>query len=694
MGLAHASGTPTAPSTGGTYPSSVIDASAATGSGWQPEAATYGETTDTDVPVTMRDGTVLSVDVTYPTTNGAKATGPFPVIMTMTPYGKESGGALGGPVSYLVDRGYIDVTADVRGTGDSGGTWGLFDPVQATDGVDLVAWAAKLPSSNGKVGLYGASYLGIDQLFTAGAESPGSPLKAIFPVVAATDVYKDTAFMGGLLDSEFDLIYLGLTGGLNTANPLLTALTDPSSASSLTPTEISHLEGLESYHAASTANIESNGDEAFRGTYWQQRSPEAVLPKIVSNGIPAYLVGGEYDLFQRGEVLNYGRLQNLYAGRSIDAPITSSTPTTGRYQLLDGPWTHVVAASTDFNLLELRWFDTWLKGEQTGMATTPTPVHSYDPGTGAWVNRTSYDAGTPVRLYFGPGTGGTPLVQNKGTLGTAKPTTSGGSDTELFTNATNAPCSRSLDQWGAGVVQTAQIAGGLGNLPCVQDDRASQVGPSVLTYTTGAFTKPATITGSSGVTVYATSTTKDTELVATLDDVAPDGTSVPISEGALLGSYRAIDPAASVKASDGQWIRPDHAYTSASQQAVVPGQLTRYDFEIFPTYTTIKAGHALRLTLATADPGHLTANAVQLTSLVGGSYDIAHDAAAPSALELTLSSGSAASVPAVQAPDVSPPAVAAAAGGDLAFTGLGGLVPIAALVLIGLGAGTWRLRRR
>lgn len=642
LGAATAARATSAPSIGGSYPQSVVDASAAAGTGWTPEAATYGETTATDVPVTMRDGTVLSVDVTYPTTGGAKAAGPFPVIMTMTPYGKEAGGAPG----YLVDRGYIDVTADVRGTGDSGGTWGLFDPVQATDGVDLVGWAAKLPHSNGKVGLYGASYLGINQLLTAGAESPGSPLKAIFPVVAATDVYKDTAFMGGLLDSEFDLVYLGLTGGLNTANPLLTALTDPGTAGSLAPTETAHLKGLATYHLASTANIEANGDEAYRGAYWQLRSPDTVLPKIVANGIPAYLVGGEYDLFQRGEVLNYGRLQNLYAGRPQDAPITAHTTTTGRYQLLDGPWTHVVAAATGLDALELRWFDTWLKGERTGMADTPTPVHSYDLGTGAWVNRRSYDAGTPVRLYLGPGTGGVPLVQNEGTLSTAKPVATGGSDTELFTNATNVPCSRSLDQWGAGVIQTVQQAGGLGPLPCVQDDRPSQVGPSVLTYTTGAFTKPATISGSSALTVYATSTTPDTELVATLDDVSPDGTSVPLTEGALLGSYRAIDAQASVKASDGQWIRPDHAYTAGAQRPVVPGRVTRYDLELFPTYATIPAGHFLRLTLSTADPGHLTANAVQLASLVGGSYAIQHDAAAPSALELNLSAGSASSVPA------------------------------------------------
>ena len=60
------------------------------------------------------------------------------------------------------------------------------------------------------------------------------------------------------------------------------------------------------------------GDEAYDGTYWQQRNPSNVLAKIVANGIPAYLLGGEFDIFQNGEPLNYAALQNAYDGRSDD----------------------------------------------------------------------------------------------------------------------------------------------------------------------------------------------------------------------------------------------------------------------------------------------------------------------------------------------------------------------------------------
>ena len=161
---------------GGSIPTPVLAASAVAGSGWKPEPATYGIGQRTDVPVKASDGTVLSVNVYYPTnTSGKQAAGKFPVLLTQTPYGKGTLGSLPGTAGsqtgandYLVQRGYIDVVADVRGTGSSEGTFGFFDPAQTADGVTLVNWAARLPGSDGKVGLYGASYLGINQLLTVG----------------------------------------------------------------------------------------------------------------------------------------------------------------------------------------------------------------------------------------------------------------------------------------------------------------------------------------------------------------------------------------------------------------------------------------------------------------------------------------------------------------------------------------------
>ncbi len=167
--------------------SAALAISAPAALAWTPEPASYGVLEQQNVAVTMSDGTVLRANVYYPSTNGAVASGRFPVLLTQTPYGKDTAGAVGGATGedpYLVERGYIDVVADVRGTGDSGGQFGFFDPSQQTDGATLVNWSARLPHSDRKVGLYGASYLGINQLLTVGQLGPGSPVKAIFPIIS------------------------------------------------------------------------------------------------------------------------------------------------------------------------------------------------------------------------------------------------------------------------------------------------------------------------------------------------------------------------------------------------------------------------------------------------------------------------------------------------------------------------------
>ena len=64
--------------------------------------------------------------------------------------------------------------------------------------------------------------------------------------------------------------------------------------------------------------------------------------------------------------------------------------TTGRYQLIDGPWEHINGSSVDVDPLELEWFDTWLKRERTGMASTPTPLHYYDLGSGKFDETSTY----------------------------------------------------------------------------------------------------------------------------------------------------------------------------------------------------------------------------------------------------------------------------------------------------------------
>src|ERR1700753_2937362 len=117
--------------------------------------------------------------------------------------------------------------------------------------------------------------------------------------------------------------------------------------------------------------------------------------------------------------------------------------------------------------------------------------------------------------------------------------------------------------------------------------------------------------------------------------VTPSGASYPLTEGALLGSMRAENAAKSWKV-DGTTVLPYHPYTKASQKAVTPGALTRYDIEVFPTLATIPAGDSLRVTTSTADTPHLLPLPSELPKLAGGVYTIDHSAAAPSSLTVEL----------------------------------------------------------
>lgn len=517
---------------------------------WSPGPARYGVGVTENVPVRMADGTVLRADVNFPTnSDGSPATGAFPVILTQTPYGKTVGSysnGAGGVNRYLVSRGYLHVVADVRGTGGSEGSFGLFDPVQAQDGVTLVRWAAALPHSNGKVGLLGLSYLGINQFFTAAAVGPGSPLKAIFPIVAANDNYRDTAFMGGLTNSEFGPGYLGAT--------------------------------------------------AF------------------------------------GNIL-----QNAAAGRPVWAPMSDDQPVSGRYQLLMGPWYHNNAgAGIDLNRLELAWFDHWLKGEATGIADTDSPFHAYDMGAKKWVDTTRYPFGgaTPTSFFLG----------NGGALTAHPPAAPAGADPITFTPISN-PCRASTDQWAGGGM--AAFPGSKGaESPCSSGSPfATQAGPGVLQYTSEPLAEASTVAGPIGVTLFATSTRPETAWVADLEDVDPSGVARPLTQGALLGSFRALDPVRTWTAPDGKPILPYHPSTRAAAQPVVPGEMTRYDIEVFPMFATLPAGHRLRLTLTTADTPHLAPTAPAFLSLLGGAYEVARHAGAASFVEIPLAPAGALAQP-------------------------------------------------
>ena len=151
-----------------------------------------------DVPAIMRDGTVLRANVFRP---GGEA-GPWPVLLTRLPYGKDELNELRWLDPFkAVQRGFMVVIQDVRGRGQSLGVWEPFRN-ELQDGFDSVEWAARLPGSNGAVGMFGLSYFGFTQWAAAMAQPPS--LKAIAP--SLTWVRPEDGFLerGGAV--EFGLL--------------------------------------------------------------------------------------------------------------------------------------------------------------------------------------------------------------------------------------------------------------------------------------------------------------------------------------------------------------------------------------------------------------------------------------------------------------------------------------------------------
>jgi uncharacterized protein len=599
---------------------------------WTPGPAVYGVGVRHNVAVPMSDGVVLRADIHYPTVagTGLPAAGPFPVLLSVTPYGKKAPPPAaqigGGATPYLIKRGYIEVMADVRGTGASAGSFEMFGPRQAQDGAELVNWASTLPNANGRVGMFGVSYLAINQLFTAAAVGPDSPLKAIFPVMAARDFYRDAAGMGGVPHLRTVRAYGALYRLLNVVNPTLELIARgghqrPRSGGFAAVRQRGR--DQREYFRPLIAEAMVGGDAAYDGPVWDAMRPGDVLANIVANGVAVFLFGGWHDAFQRGVPLNYAALQNAFAGRPDDSPMQLGQPVSDRVHLLMGPWYHVSDYDgLHLNALQLRWFDYWLKDEADA-AISGSPFVFQAIGSSQWFHTREYPLAeaTPTRFY----------LSQSGRL-----TTDCSPDKSLATIsyvARGSMAGRSLEQWSLGMRSFIATQRGR-RIRYDLDNRRLQRG--ALTYTTERFSAPTVVAGPITLTVHAAATTTETLWVAHLDDVAPNGISRPLTQGALLGSHRALDPARTWYLPDGTVLRPHHLSTRSAVEPVVPGEVTRYDVEIFPTAALIAPDHRLRLTLTTYDFPHLVPTKPARRALAGGSYLLHQGGPTPSHILIPL----------------------------------------------------------
>src|SRR5215469_7314000 len=155
----------------------------------------YPVVVENDVQAKMRDGTVLRADIYRP-----QAAGKFPILLERTPYNKGDSGDVRFGLRAAA-HGYVVVIQDTRGRYASDGEWYPFIH-ESNDGYDTVEWAATLPYADGKVGMFGGSYVGATQMLAAIAHP--LHLAGICPAVTASNYHEGWTYQGGAFEQWFD----------------------------------------------------------------------------------------------------------------------------------------------------------------------------------------------------------------------------------------------------------------------------------------------------------------------------------------------------------------------------------------------------------------------------------------------------------------------------------------------------------
>jgi uncharacterized protein len=550
------------------------------GGRWEPGPARYGVEVVTHLKVTMDDGVVLDAAAAYPTDlkTGQRATERFPVIIEDTPYVTDDipPNHTPGPVdSYYAHYGYISVRVNSRGTGASTGVHGFWSPREAKDGAALVDWAAhRLEGGDGRVALLGCSFPGGNALDDAAAVGPNSSLKAVVAAcIALGSVQRHDILLSGVPGQDIGFLYRAAQQSMG-GQPATVRF----------------------YHDFAD-EILRGGDAAYDRDFWTQRLPLGAADRIVANHVPVLLWTGWKDFVGIGALRTYSAFQNATAHRSTDAPMITDQATSARYQIVVGDWTHGIGLDEG---IMLQWFDTWVKGVDTGLQATSTPMHLFEVETGRWINAAHF-----------------PL-------------------TDDYT-------SRYLRDGGLLADQPSTTAA-RGNLAFGPSSAAN----GRLSFTTTAFHDGATLSGPVAATLYARSSNSNLLLIARLSDIAPNGQETLVTKGVILGSQRALDPARSWVDKDGRAIWPWQSLKR--DEFLSPGQDYRLDVHLEPRQWAILPGHRLRLALTTQappstcpgmdkkaygnDPCYLTA--VQKATLPGGHYAILYGGQHASRINLPL----------------------------------------------------------
>jgi len=376
----------------------------------------YAVKVERDVSAKMRDGVTLRADIYRP-----DADGKFPVLLQRSPYNK-SGWSMN--FAYLAaGRGYVVVIQDVRGRYTSEGDWYPFIH-EAEDGYDTIEWAAALPYSDGRVGMFGGSYVGATQMLAATAHPPH--LAGICPVVTASNYHDGWTYQGGAFEQWFDESWAsGLAQDtLNRAVQKATNAQIGDDVLPLTTYPLFNLPGPGAVNASTPSLapyfLDWLAHPAY-DNYWKRLNLEDHYPDIP---VPALHIAAWYDIFLGGSLRNYTGLKAHAAteesrkGQRLLVTIGGHAGGGRKIGDVDfGP----EAAKYDEYDATIRWYDFLFKGMQNEFASGK-PVTILVMGPNQWRQEDDWPlARAKNTRYFLHSQGGANTSRGNGSLSTSAP---------------------------------------------------------------------------------------------------------------------------------------------------------------------------------------------------------------------------------------------------------------------------------
>ena len=497
-----------------------------------------------EVMVPMRDGVKLHTKAWIP------GNGKYPVVLS-----RAYGPTFNGDKDAFLEAGYACVGQSTRGHAESEGEEGIgvrffVDP---EDGYDALTWITKQPWCDGNIAMIGKSYWGLTQLLVAPLQHPN--LKAIIPQVMNADMWQYTYRANGavtlamaangrahdrLVERDWNY-YLHL--------PLITldqvAPSSTKGASKLWRDYISH----------------STFDE-----YWQAISirGDGKDGKYAKIRIPVYLMGGWYDYYPGALFNSYQKLREVGATDEIRIVIGAVDHLLKVARGRDfGP-----DADMDYNALAIRWLDDVIRGKKTGVDKEP-PIKIFVMGINQWRLENEWPLARTrfTRFYFHSADG-----SRIGKLNTTPPNEETPT-VYLYDPEDPVPTRGGNHSYFRDDIPDTILDG-------VMDQRPIEDREDVLVFSTDSLPEDTEVTGPISVKLYAASSAKDTDFVARLIDVLPDGTALNVTEGIIRARYR-----------ESVWGMP---------RLLEPDKVYEYTLELLPTGIVFKKGHRIRVHLTSS----------------------------------------------------------------------------------------------